>query len=173
MEASFDMPAIDALSVAKEIRAAFGARCRPSRAIASSELTEDELAALDEIMALDWRETNASRWEKLADVVSWLSPEGFCYYLPGILISTLEEQCPNLIAACSVLFMLDRTPTIEMWDEFFLERWSRFTVGELEVIATWINWISEKGGTALDDVSLTRALLNIDLLMTLSKKDRG
>lgn len=167
------MSAIDALSVAKKIKTAFATRRRPNNAAASSELTEDEMAALNEITALDWRETDAARWEKLAEVVSWLSPDGFCYYLPGILVSTLEERCPNLIAACSVLFMLDRTPAIEMWDEFFLERWSLLTVAELESVAEWIDWISQEEGVAIDEVSLTRALLNIDLLMTLAKQRRN
>lgn len=124
-------------------------------------------------MALDWRDTTASKWEKLADVVSWLSPEGFCYYLPGILVSTLEERCPNLMAACSVLFMLDRTPAVELWDDFFLERWRRFTVAELEAIATWIDWVSTEDGVVLDDVALTRALLNIDLLVSLAQENKG
>ncbi|MEF9387333.1 DUF6714 family protein [Ralstonia solanacearum species complex bacterium KE056] len=173
MEASFDMPAIDALIVTKQIRAAFDARHRPNKATESSELTKDEQAALAEIMALDWRDTTASKWEKLADVVSWLSPEGFCYYLPGILVSTLEERCPNLMAACSVLFMLDRTPAVELWDDFFLERWRRFTVAELEAIATWIDWVSTEDGVVLDDVALTRALLNIDLLVSLAQENKG
>lgn len=167
------MSAIDAMSVAKTIRTAFATRRRPDNATASSELTEDEMAALTEITALDWRETDATRWEKLAEVVSWLSPEGFCYYLPGILVSTLEERCPNLAAACSVLFMLDRTPAIEMWDEFFLERWSRLTVAELKAVAAWIDWISQEEDVAIDEVSLTRALLNVDLLMTVAKQGRN
>ncbi|OAI78710.1 hypothetical protein RSP799_15230 [Ralstonia solanacearum] len=77
------------------------------------------------------------------------------------------------MAACSILFMLDRTPTIELWDEFFLERWRRFTVAELEAIATWIDWVSTEDGVALDDVALTRALLNIDLLVSLAQENRG
>ena len=47
------MSAIDALSVAKKIKTAFATRRRPNNAAASSELTEDEMAALNEITALD------------------------------------------------------------------------------------------------------------------------
>jgi hypothetical protein len=41
------------------------------------------------------------------------------HYLPG-----KHENCPFLLAACSVLFMLDRTPSIELWDSFFFDRWT-------------------------------------------------
>ncbi|WP_275760518.1 hypothetical protein [Ralstonia pseudosolanacearum] len=69
--------------------------------------------------------------------------------------------------------MLDRTPATELWDDFFLERWRRFTVAELEAIATWIDWVSTEDGVVLDDVALPRALLNIDLLVSLAQENKG
>lgn len=164
MESSVALPAVAALKVSALVRRAFDGRVRPSSATESSELTHDERAELEEMFRLDWRETTSAHWERLAEVVSWLSPEAFCYYLPGILIATLDEYRPNLIAAGSVLFMLDRTPSTDMWDDFFFARWTRLNREELEAVGAWVTWLSTLDNFMLDDTSLTRALLTIDLL---------
>ena len=164
MEASFYMPTVDALSVSTLVRSAFSARIRPLKATDSLELSHDEQDNLREIFQLEWQETTAADWERLADVVSWLSPKAFCYYLPGIIVATTDENCPFLLAACSVLFMLDRTPSIELWDSFFFDRGTLLNTQELEAVSEWISWLSGLEDCVLDDISLTRALLNIDLL---------
>jgi len=159
------MPTVDALRVSNLVRTSFSQRVRPVKATNSLELSSDEQENLKEIFQFSWKETSAKDWERLSDVVSWFSPEAFCYYLPGIIVASIEENCPTLTAVCNLLFMLDRTPSLELWDNFFFERWTLLNSQELEAVATWIHWLSGLQGFILDDISLTRVLLNIDLLI--------
>jgi hypothetical protein len=165
MESGVTLSAANAMSVSEQVRAAFSQRTRPDKATESSDLTKDEHAALYEIFQRDWRETTAAEWERLFDVVSWLSPEAYCYYLPGIMLATIERNQPNLIASASVLFAIDRTPSIELWDDFFVARWTLFNREELEAIKAWIYWLSTFDDFMLDDTSQARILVNIDLLL--------
>lgn len=149
-----------------QVQQAFAQRARPDRenGTDSRELTVDERAVLDEALSLVWQEIPADWWEKNAEVTSWFSPTAYCYYLPGIITTTLAGNNPNLAAACSVLFMLDRTPDKTLWDNFFYSRWHLFNGQELVAIASWLEWLAAGKASVLDDISLTRALLTIELL---------
>lgn len=139
-------------------------RARPRVLTDSVELSPNEYESLSFIGALSSEKVTSENWERYSDVISWLSPEAFCYYLPGILEASIKDDKPTLIVVESIIAMLDRSPTPEWWDRFFLDRWILFTKKEFNVIQEWIVWLSSIDPPAFDDDSLIRALHTIDLL---------
>lgn len=164
METGVDMPAIDEVKVRSLVHEAFESRSRPVLASDSRELTPDEKASVEQIFRLNWQDVTVSDWETHPDVISFLAPEAFCYYLPGLLDASVREQQPHMIAVLTVLFMLDRTPDEELWDNYFSKRWTRLTIHELTAVEAWVEWLSLIENLAVDELGLIRALVNLDLL---------
>lgn len=161
------------MNLLNSIREAFGWRSRPAILSDSKELTTTELSNLLTICLLKWDEVTSNDWEQFFDVVSWFSPEAFCYYLPSIYKASIEENNPNLIVVAHILYMLDRSPTPEWWDDFFLARWPLLTEQEYKVTQEWIWWLSSLKNSSYSDDTLMRALQTIELLIAKSRKSDG
>lgn len=147
-----------------QISRAFAWRSFPEIFTDSDELTSDELCNLSRIRDLHWEQLTVNDWEANFDALSWLSPGAFCYYLPSILILTIEDCEPNLIVVLNIIAMLDRSPVPEWWDSFFRNRWTLLNQQELSTIEEWLYWILECSDRAVSDDSLERALGTLELL---------
>ena len=150
--------------LSKTIRQAFAHRARPTILSTSSQLSQTELMDLIAFSGFEWDKVDADMWEKYFDMISLFSPEAFCYYLPGVCTASLREKRPDLIVASAVIGMLDRTPTPEWWDDFFVERWPRLTAPECQAIQQWVWWLTALPGNSHSEESLMRALHTLELL---------
>ncbi|MFC5474673.1 hypothetical protein [Paraherbaspirillum soli] len=148
------------------IEDAFAWRVRPDVLTDSKQLSDAELDDVLAISRLDWREVTSEKWEQYFDVICWLSPLAFCFYLPGIFKATIDDNEPNLIVVGSIVSMLDRSPKPEWWDDFFLPRWTLLTEPECRVTQEWILWLSNFGNAALSDDALERSLQTLELLIS-------
>jgi hypothetical protein len=171
MESGIKMSKSNEINLLNRIQAAFETRNRPVVFTDSSELTATELADLETVIQLEWNEVTCTDWENYFDVISWFSPEAFCYYLAGIYKASIVEKQPNLIVITNIIGMLDRSPNIEWWDDFFLKRWPLLTQKECEATQEWILWLASFESLSVDLDSLERALQTIDLLITQKNKD--
>lgn len=165
METTIELPRINAMSLLAIINDAFQWRKRPAQFAELVKLSEDELSELSAITCLEWTEVTAEIWEKNFDVISILSPEAYCYYLPGVMKASVEDGYSNLVVVSNVIAELDRSPTPEWWDDFFLSHWPKFTVPEYKAIQEWIFWLSSLENSPYTDDSLDRALETINLLI--------
>ncbi|MBJ9655201.1 MULTISPECIES: hypothetical protein [Burkholderia] len=152
--------------LAFKIFEAFGWRKKPDILIGSSELTCDEVDGVHAIGAYEWGETTGDLWEKYNDALSWFSPEAFCYYIPGVMVSSINDNEPNLIVVNNLVGMLDRTPNPSWWDDFFVERWPLLTTKECGVLKEWLAWLSSFENSSIDKNSFYRALETVDLLIS-------
>ncbi|WP_156829853.1 hypothetical protein [Methylovulum miyakonense] len=152
------------------IKSAFGWRSRPAILSNSKQLSSGDKSDLLTIGNLKWEEVTCEDWEKNFDVISLFSPEAFCYYLPGVYKASIEENLANLIVVSNIIDSLDRSPTPEWWDDWFLKRWPLLTLPEYKVTQDWIWWLSSFKNSQFSDDSLMRALHTIELL---SKNQRG
>ncbi|KPC50705.1 DUF6714 family protein [Amantichitinum ursilacus] len=155
------------MNLIQQLRIAFSARLRPEALQDSIELEEWEQKNLAHIGRFPWTELTAEDWEKYSDVISWLSPAAFCYYLPSLIKVSVEENLPNLIAVASIVMMLDRSPRTDWWDDFFRKRWTLLSMRECEVVQGWLFWIASCPESAYPDDSLERSLATVDLLISL------
>jgi len=146
------------------IKNAFSWRARPQILVGSSKLTSSELETVEIFNRLNWDQVNGDLLEKHFDVMTLISPEAFCYFLPGILKASVEEEEPDLILATNIVSMLDRTPNPDWWDEFFLARWPKLRIAECVVLQEWLFWLAEINVRSVSDDSLERALQTVELL---------
>lgn len=153
------------MNLVSAIQQAFQWRVSPVLLSDSKELTKQELADLSYISKFSWNEITGDQWEKYFDVTNLLSPEAFCYFLPGLMKASLEENQPNLISVVNIITMLDRSPKPDWWDDFFVARWPLFTLSEYKVIQDWIFWLASSENSSHSDDSLERALETLDLLI--------
>ena len=126
----------------------------------------------------DWRSLTLEDWRQRHCGFLFLSPEAFAYYLPSILILTVQnpKHCPDL-AVQSFLSELDRSPGIENLDSHLANRFSSITRVEYEAIKEWLLWASECiphvfYGTAVGGAGdgFGRAFDTIDLLQRTAGK---
>ena len=124
------------------INAAFANRAPPLEMTDSKQLSDLEFAEVMSFEGLRWQDITFDLIERNSDVVFWLAPEAFCYYLPGILAAGLKENRWESNAYDSLIMFLDRSPDADAWDHFFLPRWSLLTVEEIDAVAAWARWLS-------------------------------
>lgn len=158
------MSGINEVSFTSELERAFGWRELPSKYTNSRELDISEQESLNSIAGLTWNNVTGGDWEKSYDVMSWMCPEAFCYYLPGVMLSSYREGEPNLIVVSNIIAMLDRGVNEEWWEERFTDRWTLLTQGELSVVEKWVWWLSSHDDISESESSLLQALGTLELL---------
>jgi hypothetical protein len=121
----------------------------------------------DDVMSFrgkPWASVTGAQLERYFEAIFWLTPEAFCYYLPGIFAAGIRENKPWLIVNHSLINMLDRSPDPDSWDDFFLARWTRLTVRECEAAQSWVLWLSSWESSSYPEIALTRAFDTLELL---------
>ncbi len=158
-------------SLINSIKSAFEWRSRPTVLSNSKQLSSGDKSDLLTIGSLKWEVVTCDDWEKSLDVICLFSPEAFCYYLPAVYKTSIEENLDNLVVVSVIIDSLDRSPTPEWWDDWFLERWSLLTLQEYKVTQDWIWWLSSFKNSPFSDDSLMRALQTIELLIVRRNND--
>ena len=174
MDAGFKMSGVNVSphTVINLVTQAFFGRCRPTVISDSVNLSNWEVDALSYISSFDWCDLSGDVCEKCFDVFSLLSPDAFCYYLPGVIKASVEEGQPNLIVVSAIVSMLDRSANQEWWDDYFFQRWSLLSVDELSAVEEWVYWLASIDIKAYSDDSLERAIDTLSALK-LIKSTKG
>lgn len=99
---------------------AFGHRAMPE---CVTELLEWDADYFDTIafQGKDWRTIGSAFWKEHSDAYSFFTPVAWAYYLPSLLQIPVY-QAINVRACDTLIGELDRSPTPEYWDDFFLPR---------------------------------------------------
>ena len=122
----------------------------------------DEREEIESIINKNWDELTSDILEKNFEVLNWLFPEDFCYYIAGVIYVSINENNPELLVINSIINMLDRSCNLSYWDENFSKRWTLFNNSELDVIYEWIIWLSSH--KIYDEISLLRSLYCIEYI---------
>jgi hypothetical protein len=146
------------------IEEAFSHRRTPGLFLVSEQLAPHECADVISFWGKPWSSVTGLELEKHFEAIFWLTPEAFCYYLPGILSAGIHENKPWLIVNHSLVNMLDRSPDPTSWDDFFLARWPQLTSKECEATQAWILWLSSFEDGSYWEGSLSRAFDTLELL---------
>lgn len=163
------------IKLIKSIKDAFNTRPMPHLFNVPKQLATHEYQDISEIVGKHWSTLEGSFLEKNFESIFWLSPEAFCYYLPGILSASIQEDNPNLIINRSIISMLDRSSDTGLWDDFFTERWLLLSEEECSAVQQWILWLLNHEDSPFDDSSLSRAFDTLSLLKKhqISKKNEN
>lgn len=154
----------DGRLVMKQVRAAFSERMRPTSVVpAVSSHTNDYDDALH-FSNLRWDETTAHDWTQYADAIYRLTPEAFCYFLPGIIRVSVEDNQVALTVIESLMGSLDRSPVAEYWDDYFLQRWPKLTDIECDAVIEWIVWLDGHPLSPFSQDTILRACETVELV---------
>jgi len=86
----------------------------------------------------DWHDITWKDWQEHFNAITYFSNEAFAYYLPSVLLLSLENPNEILDAAQSLLLELDRSPSTEGWNESFARRLFGLRSQEYELIKEWL-----------------------------------
>lgn len=82
-----------------------------------------------------------------------------------MLSSQVREQRADLLITSALLNMLDRSPNMDTWDDFFVERWPLLTTEECRAVQQWILWLANQS-IGFDDDTLMRSYETLEILAT-------
>lgn len=150
-----------------DILLTFSHRVMPTEIVVDkSKLSDDEFEDVFHFKDKKWEDYTTNELEIYSDAIYLISPKYFCYFLPGVLYSSVKENETNLIVIHTIISMLDRSPTPETWDNIFLERWTLLTNKEYLIVQEWMLWLSNSGSSPfIYDNSCLRVIESLELLM--------
>jgi hypothetical protein len=90
-----------------------------------------------------WRDVTWKDWQEHTAAITFFSQNAFAYYLPSILILSIQNPMELLDPAESLIWELDRSPCKESWDDHFIKRFQELRSEEYEVIKEWLLQICE------------------------------
>ena len=86
----------------------------------------------------DWHEITWQDWQEHRSAIHFFDPEAFAYYLPSVLLLSAEHPSEELMAAYSLLSVLDCSPDPEGWPQGFASRFLGLNRAELDVLKEWL-----------------------------------
>lgn len=152
------------MSLIAEIKNAFEWRKKPIIKTDSLQLDKYDLQDIILFTQHNVYDLKSDFCEYHYNVFYLLSAEAFCYYLPAILILSIEENASNLLSIDCIIGSLDRSLTPEWWDQSFIDRWTLLTEQELIVIQNWLLWLVDIGGLPFAGDKLSRSFDTLELL---------
>lgn len=155
----------------KIIENAFSSRAMPSEVVKFSKDITSETNDANWFKNKDWHDITWDDWEAHRYAFFSFTPQAFLYYLPSILRLSSERPDSLFLPAEALLQVLDRSPVVEYWDEFILNRLYGLDFKEYEAIAKWIEVLSDSCVVASED-TLGRAFDTIALLQKSSMSNR-
>jgi len=149
----------------QQIASAFGLRQPPAKVTditVNSTLRDDA----HHFAGLDWTRVTANDWRDYSDAFTGFSPEAFVYFLPSLLVLSLDRSNGPLVAADSLVSTLDTSGDPELWPDWLRERFGLLTTAELEAVRAWSTLYladAEKGeGSEFARVQNTVAMLALN-----------
>ncbi len=91
----------------------------------------------------DWHNITWEDWQKHPAAIIFFSKEAFGYYLPSVLLLSLENPQQALDPAETLIWELDRSPSTEGWDDNFADHFLGLNPTELGVVKEWLLQICE------------------------------
>lgn len=159
---------VNAMNDIEFIEHAFKSRLVYSHISSSDQLSESELEEVNRFNNLHWSNIKCDMLKDCFEAINWFSPDAFCYFLPGILTAGMKEFTSNLVIYDSIISMLDRSPTPDYWDEFFIQRWTQLNHDECDAVQKWLFWFIDNS-KGFDDISINRAFDTLELLKSYKK----
>jgi hypothetical protein len=130
------------MTLVEKIRRAFAERTLPATVSDSVYIDCDVEDALY-FTGKTWQEVTWDDWFHHTSAMTFFNREAFAYYLPSVLILTLQKPEDSLLVADSILMDLDRSPSRDGWDNLFIEHFVGLRAEEYEVLKEWLLAICE------------------------------
>ncbi len=128
------------MTLTEKIHRAFADRKKPAEVVDVIDRAQIDSDVEDTLWfaGRDWRDITWKDWEEHYVATSFFSKDAFAYYLPSLLLLSLQEPKSALLAADSLISALDRTPSTEGWNDLFVEHFLGLRFDEYEVMKEWL-----------------------------------
>jgi hypothetical protein len=133
------------MKLTEKIERVFSSRPMPAQVRLADEVIQldDDVEDALWFSGRDWRELTWQNWQEHSDAIFFFDPESFAYYLPSILVLSVQNPTGSLNAADSLIGELDRSPDPEVWTEDFVRRFLELNRAELDVLKDWLLQVCE------------------------------
>jgi hypothetical protein len=147
---------------------AFINRQRPSVVVCAGHPNTHEYEEAKRFYGLNWQTLEEEFLSKNSDALFALSAEAFRYFLPAFMLAGLNNDKQPLLIIDTLLGMLERGPNPELWDQFFMDRWSAFSTEEYQAIREWLLVLSER--KLYDAEAVDRAFDTIEIFLAMQTR---
>lgn len=155
------MSAPSADDVRLAIRRAWSSSTPPSPDRISAPTYDDEgVGAYFSGRTWEGHEVAALRYHSAG--LSFLSAEGFCYYLSAYMLAVLEDMATADAVYDGILYHLSPNQLGMQWADSYRARIGGFTEEQKQAIDAYLAWCaapSEEGGSSSSEIAATRAYL--------------
>jgi len=128
-----------AATLQEKIEAAFAGRAMPEKVIDASVFQFDsDVEEAEWFAGRDWRELRWKDWLEHGAALLFFSREAFAYYLPSLLHLSSQNASEWSYAVDSLIGELDRSPSVEGWNEHFIRRFLGLRREELDALKEWL-----------------------------------
>jgi hypothetical protein len=133
------------MDLPKEIDRAFAWRKKPAEVVGPEESAQFDSDVEEALWfaGRDWRGIVWLDWQEHPVALGFFSREAFAYYLPSVLLLSLQRPQEELVSASSLIGMLDWSPSPECWTDNFKKRFLGLRSEEYDVIKEWLLFISD------------------------------
>lgn len=133
------------MTLTEKIHQAFAHRQKPAEVVDMTDRAQIDSDVEETLWFAerDWQDITWKDWEEHSVATSFFSKDAFAYYLPSVLLVSLKDPNSVLMAAESVIWDLDRTPSTEGWDDLFIEHFLGLRFDEYEVMKEWLLQLCE------------------------------
>jgi hypothetical protein len=133
------------MDLSEKIERAFAWREKPSEAVDLEECIQFDSDVEEALWfaGRDWHDIIWRDWQEHPVALIFLSRDAFAYFLPSVLLLSLQRPQEELVSASSLIGMLDWSPSAECWTDHFRMRFLGLRTEEYDVIKEWLLFISD------------------------------
>jgi hypothetical protein len=118
----------------------------------------------------DWESIEWDDWQYYPDSLTFFHSEGFRYYLPSVLILSLERANEWLKVADSLMMSLIELPNDTPWKDNVYKRFQVLSISELELLRDWCMLMTNAKGYGHSNEAWAQINKNVTLLIE-NKRD--
>src|SRR5260370_41762534 len=123
-----------------KIECVFSSRPKPAQVRLADEVFQLDFEVEEALWfsGRDWHEITWQDWQVHSSGIYFFDPEAFAYYLPSVLLPSAQHPSEELMAAYSLISVLDCIPAPDGWPEGFSSRFLGLNRAELDILKEWL-----------------------------------
>lgn len=139
--ARFSLP----MKLADKIERAFAGRQIPLNLVDAANLAHPDCDVEDALWfsGRDRDELRWQDWQEHSSAIYFFVPDAFAYYLPSVMVLSLQNPVEDLSVADAVISYLDCSPDPEGWTDGLASRFLLLNRAELDVLKEWLLQLCE------------------------------
>jgi hypothetical protein len=133
------------MKIADKIGRAFAGRQMPLNLVKAANLAHPDCDVEDALWfsGRDWHELKWQDWQEHSSAIYFFVPDAFAYYLPSVMVLSIQNPLEELMVADSLISDLDCSPDPEGWTDTLVTRFLLLNRAELDVMREWLLQLCE------------------------------